>query len=238
MYVIMNTMKEMTVGKLQKTNSNRIQTYREELANWVTHAISAAAVLVLMPFVGIFMHKGGAESKDIFGVMVFLLSIFLMFLMSTLYHAAPPETDKKIFMRKLDHIFIFVAIAGSFTPLALSFIWNIPGYGKPLCIGMLCIQWLMVIGGALFKALSQNSKLSVTLPFYMIMGWIMVFIFPLFIIYGQLPLFFSILVGGLFYTLGVIAFAFKHIKYTHTLWHFFVTFGAAAHIIGICFLIN
>lgn len=232
MYVIMNNMK-MTVGNLQKTN--RVQTYREELANWVTHAISAAAVIILMPFVGIYMRNSGSGAKDIVGVMVFLFSIFLMFLMSTLYHATKPDTQNKVLMRKLDHIFIFVAIAGSSTPLALSFVWNIPGYGKPLAIIMLCIQWLMVIGGAVFKARSKATKLTVTLPIYMIMGWLLVFTFPLFIKYEQLPLFISILAGGLFYTLGVIAFAFKHIKYTHTLWHFFVTFGAASHIIGICF---
>ncbi|MDD4316554.1 MAG: hemolysin III family protein [Clostridia bacterium] len=223
--------------KSQKTKINRALTYEEELANSVTHGISAVCVLVFMPIIAVFMQKTGSDFKDIIGVMVFLFSIFLMFLMSTIYHAAKPETAQKVLWRKMDHIFIFVAIAGSSTPLALSFIWNIPVYGKPLCVTLLCAQWLMVIAGALFKALSKRTKLTVTLPIYMAMGWMLVFIFPLFIRYDRFPLFFSILVGGLFYTLGVIAFAFKHIKYSHTLWHFFVTFGALAHIVGICFFL-
>lgn len=219
--------------KEQRLSKNRMLTQNEELANSITHGLSAFAVLVFMPFIASTMHNANLSVRDIIGVMIFLFSIFMMFLMSTLYHSMPG----KLVMRKLDHIFIFVAIAGSCTPIALSFVWNIPNYGKTAAIVIITIQWLSVIGGIFFKANSKADKLNASLPIYMAMGSILLFIFPLFIKYNFFKLFWAIVAGGLFYSLGVIFFAFKHIKYTHLYWHFFVTFGAFSHIIGICYFL-
>lgn len=217
----------------QALASNRMLTHSEELANSITHGISAFAVLLFLPFIASTMYKANLSPRDIIGVVIFLISIFMMFLMSTLYHSMPT----KIVMRKLDHIFIFVAIAGSCTPLALSFLWNIPGYGKTAAIIMIAVQWLSVIGGVIFKANSKAEKLNASLPIYMAMGGILLVLFPLFLKYKYVELFWSIVAGGLFYSLGVIFFAFKRIKYTHLYWHFFVTFGALSHVIGICYFL-
>lgn len=217
-----------------KTKSTRELSFGEEVANAITHAISTMAVLVFIPIIAISIYKSNSSLRDFIGIMIFLASIFMMFLMSTLYHAVRIDSPAKLIMQKMDHIFIFVAIAGSYTPIALSFIYNIPEYGVTLSIALISLQWLIVILGTFIKIFSKR-KISATIPLYMVMGWILIFMFPLFIKYQYIELFWFILAGGLFYSLGVIFFAFKQIKYTHMYWHFCVSFGALLHIIGICF---
>lgn len=221
-------------GNISKLKSTRQLTFAEELANSITHGISSLGVLIFIPVIGVILTNANVSLRDFIGVMIFLVSILMMFIMSTIYHIVKAESPAKIAMRKLDHSFIFVAIAGSYTPIALTFLWNIPGYGRYLSIIVICIQWGSVIAGILFKTLSKG-KLNASLPLYLGMGWTLIFVFPLFIKYQNIELFWFLVIGGLFYSLGVIFFAFKRIKYTHMLWHFFVSFGALFHIIGICF---
>lgn len=222
--------------------TRRKLTFGEEMANVITHGISALGILILMPIIYIILYQdvqiGQGSIRDVIGVTIFLISIFLMLLMSTLYHAMQHDTEHKFVMRKMDHIFIFVAIAGTYTPLALSIMWEIPGYGKIVGIIMLIVQWSLVLAGVLIKALTKKGKFTTTVPIYMIMGWILVLIFPIFYKYVDPVLFWCILIGGLMYTLGAIFLALDKIKYMHMIWHFFVTFGAVAHIIGICFFLR
>src|SRR5659263_630271 len=85
------------------------------------------------------------------------VGIFLMTLASCLYHAMVYETKHKYVFRILDHIFIYVAIAGSYTPIALYVIGGWQGWL------ILVIQWAMVLFGVLYKSIAQKSvpKLSV-----------------------------------------------------------------------------
>lgn len=72
---------------------------------------------------------------------IFVISIFLMFLASTLYHSMNPASKHKAVFHILDHIFIYVAIAGSYTPIALSVIGGWQG------IFITILQWAMVLFG-------------------------------------------------------------------------------------------
>ncbi|HOJ12561.1 MAG TPA: hemolysin III family protein, partial [Clostridiales bacterium] len=194
----------------------------------ITHGVASLLVLWALPFVSIIAYKNGT-AIDVIGVTIFCISIFMMFLMSTFYHVMEPETKHKKVMRILDHIFIYVAIAGTYTPIAISVI------GGWQAVVILIIQWVMVLFGILYKSLSQLSMPKISLFIYLIMGWTLLIFMPLFINKANPALFELILGGGILYSAGAIIYAKKGFKYHHMVWHLFVFLGALTHFIGICF---
>ena len=141
---------------------------------------------------------------------------------------AQNSKHKEVF-RILDHMFIYVAIAGSYTPIALSVFRGWQGWL------VFSIQWLMVIFGILHKSLLNRKVPKPSLAIYMIMGWTVVLFFPLLLAKAQLGLQLFLLIGGICYTIGAVVYAMKGFKYHHMVWHLFVSFGAASHALGIVF---
>jgi len=204
-------------------------TFGEEVANAITHGVSSLLVLFSIPIVSIIAYTKGDSIYDVVGVTIFCVSIFLMFLMSTFYHIMEYETKHKRVMRIFDHIFIYVAIAGTYTPIAISVI------GGWQSVLILCIQWAMVLFGILYKSISKNSMPKFSLMIYLVMGWTLIIFMPLFIKKANPLLFWLILAGGVFYSAGAAIYARKGFKYHHMVWHLFVFLGALTHFIGICF---
>ena len=147
--------------------------FGEELANSLIHGIAALLVLVSMPAMAIIAYKNGTTA-DVAGIAIFCIALFLMFLMSTLYHAMEPESRHKKIFKILDHIFIYVAIAGSYTPIALRVI------GGWKAVAILSVQWGMVLFGIFYKSLLRQSMPKVSLALYLVMGWTVVLILPSF----------------------------------------------------------
>lgn len=202
--------------------------FGEEVANAITHGVASLAVLFAIPLVSIIAYNNGSTA-DVVGVTIFCISIFLMFLMSTIYHAMEYETRHKSVMRILDHIFIYVAIAGTYTPIAISVI------GGWQAVVILIIQWVMVLFGILYKSISRRSMPKVSLVIYLVMGWSLIIFMPLLIQKANPLLFWLILAGGALYSIGAVIYAKKGFKYHHMVWHTFVFLGALTHFIGICF---
>ena len=98
-----------------------IPTFGEEVGNTVSHGVMTILTLLALPFSAVwaYLHDTSAPILASAGVSVFVVSIFLMFLCSTLYHAMQPESKHKAVFHVLDHIMIYLAIAGSYTPIAL-----------------------------------------------------------------------------------------------------------------------
>jgi len=205
-------------------------TFGEEVANTITHLVSAIAVLICMPIVSIIAYTYGTIT-DVVGVTIFSISIFFMFLASALYHLMPHDTPHKDVMHILDHIFIYVAIAGSYTPVALSVIG---GWQAWLIIA---IQWLMVLFGILYKSLSRKSMPKLSLTIYLIMGWTALFFLPLLIKNANPVLLGLIVAGGILYSIGAVFYAKKGFRYHHMVWHLFVTAATVCNFIGICFFL-
>lgn len=203
-------------------------TFGEEVANAVTHGVASLLVLCSFPASIITAHDKGTI-VDVVAVTIYTICIFMMFLMSTIYHVMEPETKHKAVMRIMDHIFIYVAIAGTYTPIALSII------GGWQAIVILSIQWAMVLFGILYKSISRNSMPKVSLFIYLVMGWTLVIFMPMFIQKANSVLFYLTFAGGILYTVGALIYAKKGFKYHHMVWHLFVFLGALAHYIGICF---
>ncbi|MGN1343161.1 MAG: hemolysin III family protein [Traorella sp.] len=211
---------------------NLIQlSFKEEVGNSISHGVMAVICLFLLPICAVKGYIDGGIIQSI-ALSIFILSLFLMFLISCLYHSMKYETGQKTVFRILDHCFIYVAIAGSYTPVALCII---EGWQGAL---ILILQWSMVLAGVLYKSIAQKAypKLSVTI--YLVMGWAAILFIPLLLKKASLPFMFFIVLGGLFYSIGTFFYKKQYdYKYFHLIWHFFINAGAIAHMIGIIFFI-
>lgn len=218
----------------KKVKKVYIPTFGEEVANTITHGVMSALTLLALPFATLwaYLHGGEHPILSAFGVSVFVLSIFLMFLASTLYHSMNPQSRHKEVFHILDHIFIYVAIAGSYTPIALSVIGGWQGWL------IVALQWAMVLFGIFYKSLSRHSIPAISLTIYLIMGWTVVFFFPLFLRQASTPLLVLIATGGLCYTLGAWFYARKGFRYHHMVWHLLINLAVACHFAAIVFFLN
>ena len=137
--------------KEEKVRLPYVPTYGEEVANTVSHAVMLPLTLCLLPFAAVwtYLHDARPVLASV-SVSVCVISIFLMLLASTLYHSMNPQSRHKEVFHILDHIFIYVAIAGSYTPIALSVIGGWQG------IVIAVVQWAMVLFGIFYKSLSRR----------------------------------------------------------------------------------
>ena len=157
-----------------------------------------------------------------FGVIFFIVGMFLMFLCSTLYHWWWPGRGKNV-LRKLDHISIYVMIACSYTPICVSVVggwigWTVFG-----------LQWAVVIGGVFYKVFAMGKYPRLSLALYLFMGWSVLLVIKPVFERLSLPAMLCIVAEGIFYTVGTYFFANDHRKHFHAIWHVFVLLGAMAH---------
>jgi len=141
---------------------------------------------------------------------------------STLYHAITNEKAKQIF-RQLDHASIYLLIAGTYTPVVLVSIGGSWGWS------MFFIIWATAIVGIVLKFMFPHrfKKLSVVL--YLVMGWFAVVASKELIQGMESGGLWLLLIGGLFYSIGVIFYVWKSLPYNHTIWHLFVLSGSISH---------
>lgn len=201
--------------------------FGEEVANSVTHAVGALAMLVLLPVTATHAYNA-YHMRAAVGMSIFVISLFLMFLSSAIYHSMSYGSTHKYVLRIIDHSMIYIAIAGSYTPIALSLLNGWLGYL------IIVLQWGTALFGILYKifAKSINEKFSLTL--YLIMGWLVVFILPA-ILRQTDPVFWSLMLsGGLSYTVGAFFYA-KKKPYFHMIWHLFILLASALQYIAIVF---
>lgn len=214
--------------------NNRIYfpTLGEEVANTISHGVMSLLALCALPFAAVWAYLHDPQPVlACVSVSIFVISLFLMFLASTLYHSMNPASKHKAVFHILDHIFIYVAIAGSYTPIALSVIGGWQG------IVIAVVQWAMVLFGIFYKSLSRRSIPAVSLTIYLVMGWTIVFFLPLFIRHASTALLWLIALGGVLYTGGAWVYARKGFRYHHLVWHLLINLAVAAHFTGIVFFL-
>lgn len=204
--------------------------FREEVGNAVSHGVTAAILLLLLPVCAVYGYiKNGIPLAA--GYSVFIISLFLMFLTSCLYHSMSFDSKHKMVFRILDHSAIFVAIAGTFTPICLHVV------GGWLGILVLVLQWTATIAGILYKALALKTKSRASVIIYLVMGWSGLLLVPSLIRHRHLAFMMMILLGGIFYSIGTLFYAAKDKGWHHLIWHMFIILAAVCHFVAIIFLI-
>lgn len=216
----------MTTTTYQQKLSKQLS-FGEEIANSVTHAIGSFAMLILLPITASYAYETYGLTASI-GMSIFVISLFLMFLSSTIYHAMPYHSPHKYILRIVDHSMIYIAIAGSYTPVALSLVGGWLGYL------IITLQWGITIFGILYKIFAKHINEKFSLLLYLVMGWLVIFILPA-IVTKTGPMFWSLmLAGGLSYTVGAIFYARKR-PYDHMIWHLFIMLASALQYMAIVY---
>ena len=201
--------------------------FGEELGNAISHGALAGIILLLLPIVSIYSYTKGGYLRGI-GVGIYMICIFLMLIVSCLYHSMVYDSQHKYVFRKLDHIMILLAIAGTYTPIALCL------FDGATRIIVLCIEWLAVLGGVLLKSISNKSHPIISCTLYLAMGWTAIFFLPELIAVSS-PIFLGLIVaGGLCYTIGVYFYSQKK-KFFHFVWHLFIDVACILLFIAVVF---
>jgi hemolysin III len=196
-------------------------TVGEEIANSVSHGVGVALAIAGLAVLVAFASLRGTV-WDIVGVSVFAATMILMYTASTIYHAIPLLRAKRV-LRILDHSGIFLAIAGTYTPFALS---NLRG---PWGWSLLGVVWTLAVSGIVFKALAIGRLRTLSVGLYVVMGWLVIVAArPLLahVAPGGIAL---LVAGGIAYTGGVGFYAARRLPYGHLLWHLCVLAGSALH---------
>lgn len=201
--------------------------FGEEVANSVTHAIGALLMLILLPITSIFSYNRHGLTDSI-GVSIFIISLFLMFLSSAIYHSMQYHSPQKYVLRIIDHSMIYIAIAGSYTPVALSLVGGWLGYI------IIILQWGTTIFGILYKIFAKKINEKFSLFLYLFMGWLVIFIIPVIITKTDYKFWTLMLLGGLSYSVGAIFYA-KKKPYFHMIWHLFILVASILQYLGIVY---
>jgi len=207
-------------------------TIGEEIFNSVSHGVGAGlsvAALVLMIVRAAVHAVPGRVGIGVTSVCIFGACLLILYLMSTLYHALTPYHVKNVF-QIFDHSSIYLLISGSYTPFCLY------GIGGAMGWTLFGIVWGMTVLGITIYSTKGNKMRLFSAITYIVMGWIVVFFFP--VIWKSIPRLSVILLlaGGAGYTLGCPFYMLKKKRWTHCVFHLFCVVGSIFHFFAVYYM--
>ncbi len=210
-------------------DDKRYETASEHIANAITHGagfgLSIACLALLVVFSSLRHGAWEIVSCSVYGA-----TLVILYLASTLYHSIHSPRARRI-LNIIDHAAIYLLIAGTYTPYLL-----VPLRGA-LGWSLFGVVWGLAIVGIVFQALFIGRFKILSVLTYVGMGWMIVAtIAPLLRILPTMAIVWMA-IGGLCYTLGVVFYAWKRLKFAHALWHLFVLAGSICHFFGIFFYV-
>lgn len=225
---------ESETRRFEYENSPKRYSVSEEIGNSITHGIGTVlsiVALVVLVVRAVLYAPDHMKSAFVTGYAIFGASLILLYLMSTLYHALTPYGAKKVFS-VFDHSSIYVLIAGTYTPYCLTVLQG------PIGWTLFGVIWALAVLGIVFYAVFGNRIRYLSVITYVLMGWLIIFaIKPIKDVLSRESLIFLIS-GGATYTIGVIFYSLKKLRYAHFIWHFFVLGGSILHFFSLYFLLK
>ncbi len=193
---------------------------KEEKFNTISHGVGAVLAMVgMIVLINANSHKSVYAT---FAIIIYSISLISMLTVSTIYHAVENRIWK-LRTRILDHINIYYLIAGTYTPVALITLINGNGW---LIFGTV---WGIAAVGTILKLFFTGKFEIISLLLYLAMGWLIVFDFQNLVNNTSENGINLLMLGGAFYTIGIIFYAVRRIPYNHFIWHLFVLCGAISH---------
>jgi len=199
--------------------------YQGERFNAWTHLIGAllslfgAGVLTAMA-----VAKG--DPWRIVSVSIFGATLVLLYSASTLYHSLRGRA--KDILRKLDHLSIYLLIAGTYTPFCLVTLRGPWGWS------LFGVVWALAVIGMLQEIKPRSEARIMSLVIYAVMGWVIIVAVKPLLDHLAIAGFVWLAVGGALYTIGIVFYAFdSRFRHWHGIWHLFVIGGSLAHYIAI-----
>jgi hemolysin III len=201
-----------------------------EPVSGLTHffaAIAAAFGLMALLIIG-----QGDTGKQL-TLLIYGISLFLMFSASAAYHLIKGKPGLIQVMRKVDHSAIYVLIAGTYTPICFN---QFTGFWR---LGMLAIIWGLAVVGVTGKIIVINSPRWLIVGIYLIMGWLSLLALREMILVLPLGALIWLFLGGIFFTVGAVIYITKIMNFIpgvfgfHEIWHMFVILGCLCHFVVI-----
>lgn len=201
----------------------------EEIAHAITHGVGAALSIAGL----ILVVVRAAEHGDPWRITSFAIygaTLFLLYLSSTLYHAIPNPRAKHVF-KVLDHVSIYLLIAGTYTPFFLVSLRETIG------LWLFVAVWSIVIAGIVLKVFAIHRFERLSLVAYLAMGWLCMLAYRDMVASIPHMGLMLLLVGGVFYSGGVIFYVWERLPYNHAIWHLFVLGGSITHFFALLFYV-
>lgn len=220
----------MSDNNLVSDLHHSIQSLGEEIANAVTHGIGAGLSIAGL-VIALVIAVNSGDRYSVIGAIIFGVSLVLLYMASTLFHACQRHTVKatiRRFFHILDHIGIAFLIAGTYTPFAL----KLRGDGGWT---VLILVWSLALLIAAIKSFFTGRFQRLTAVAYVSMGWLGIFFINDVAQTFGLGSVIWLAVGGVAYTTGVIPFLWERLPFNHAIWHLFVMAGSCCHFLGIVF---
>jgi hemolysin III len=199
--------------------------YHGERFNAWTHLVGAVLAFVGALWLLVLASLDG-EPMKIVSVAIYGATLLLLYSVSTIYHSV--QGRAKVIMRKIDHLSIYLLIAGSYTPFCLVTLRGAWGWS------LFAVVWVLALIGMLQEIKPRSEARVLSLVIYALMGWIvLVAVKPLIAALGAAG-FAWLAAGGVFYTVGIIFFAYdRRFRHWHGIWHLFVMVGSLLHFVAI-----
>lgn len=206
---------------MSKIKQKRNYTLGEEIFSAVSHGIGAGLSVAALVTMLVRAAKYG-DAYSVVSAAIFGSSLIILYTMSTLYHSLTAKSAKKVF-RIFDHTTIFLLIAGTYTPYVLVTLRGVVGW---VLFGIL---WGLAVVGIVFDSVMLEKFRKLEMLLYVGMGWCILFASGSLVSKLAHDGVVLLLVGGVLYTVGIIFYALKKIKYMHSIWHLFVLAGSIFH---------
>ena len=199
--------------------------YHGERFNAWSHLFGAVAAFVGAVWLLVVASLDGSPWK-IVSVAIYGVTLLVLYSVSTVYHSVRGRA--KVIMQKVDHLSIYLLIAGSYTPFCLVTLRGPWGWS------LFAIVWALAVIGMLQEIKPRSEARILSLVIYEVMGWIvLVAVKPLIAALGTTG-FAWLAAGGVFYTVGIIFFALdSRLRHAHGIWHLFVITGSLLHFVAI-----
>lgn len=204
-----------------------INTYNptEEKINVYSHVVGIILSIIGLGFL-IYKSVHFSDGISILSLIIFGLSMIILYAASSLYHAATDLT-KRARLKVFDHVSIYILIAGSYTPFTLISLKNDNGL---IVFG---IVWTFALIGIIIKLFFTGRFKIISTLMYVFMGWMIVFSFSDLQNNMAVAGINWLIAGGIAYTIGAVLYSIKKIPYNHAIFHIFVLIGTFCHFICI-----
>ena len=217
------------------------ETFGEEIGNSITAGVMALFLLCITPVASV---KGYISTPTISGsnapsnvmvalsLSVFVITLFLSLLFSTIFHFMKHGTPQKRVMNKMNRIIVYYAILGAYTPICVCLLPIVPGSV------IWSLQAACAVAGTLVTAITYPQSSTgnfISKLIYVIMGWMILFQITVFHDATTPLCFWLVVSGAILYSVGLWFNFGKKFKFSHMVWHFFVVAAAVLHVLGFIF---
>ncbi|MCX8676565.1 MULTISPECIES: hemolysin III family protein [unclassified Apibacter] len=201
---------------------------KQEILNTISHGMGI--VLGIVGLIFLLVKNNNSSIYSTLSIWTFGLSLIILYTSSTIYHFFVNENWKKK-ARVLDHMSIFLLIAGTYTPICLITLEKSSGWT------LFTIVWTIAALGIIMKIFLTGKVDKLSLLLYLVMGWLLVFDIKNIANSMTSQALIFLVLGGILYTLGTIFYARDKMPYAHFIWHLFVLGGSASHYAMVYYII-